>query len=94
MNDARPNDAPQKVLGVSRRDWPRQGSRVLPARFVLRLQQTVGNREVVRLLAAQSAQPAVDDQSPGSPARQPRPGWVTRFTTIWRRLWRKDAGRS
>jgi hypothetical protein len=40
------------------------GQRSLPLGFVVRLQQTVGNREVLRLLAAEARPPAAPPASP------------------------------
>jgi hypothetical protein len=46
------------------------GQRTFPQGFVLRLQQTVGNREVLRLLAAESSPAAAPVP------RRARVGWV------------------
>jgi hypothetical protein len=61
-----------------------QSGRVLPVRTVLRLQQTLGNREVVRLLAprlpaAQAAELLPVPATPAPPLRQ-------RLTAAWGRL--------
>jgi hypothetical protein len=66
-------------------DWPERGraDRRMPVRMVLRLQQTIGNREVVALLTRPPAAP------PTNEARSlPGAATVGRWLSAGRRLFR------
>ena len=65
----------------------------LPVRFVLRLQQTVGNRAVTRLLVPRptSTALAVVPQPPG--AVSVPSGRFVRWASFWRGLWKRPAAR-
>ena len=81
---------PQKIVGFPGRAVARDDSRLLPARFVLRLQQTVGNREVVRLLAPRPVPPMALVHSPSTLPVHVRPASrMERVAAWWRRLWRR-----
>jgi hypothetical protein len=71
-----------KIVGFAWKEFAPQRSGALPPRFVLRLQQTVGNQAVVRLLA----QPLVP-----ADLGTKKPGRIAAFFTPWRRLLRKPS---
>jgi hypothetical protein len=66
-----------------------QAGRALPVRTVLRLQQTIGNREVVRLLMPRLPPPqATELRSSPAPAT-PVPPLQLRLAAAWGRLSRR-----
>jgi hypothetical protein len=62
-------------------------TRALPPRFILRFQQTVGNREVVLLLAPPPALPTRAVAAAVAPA--PPMTCIARIPAAARRLWRR-----
>ena len=80
--------AVQKKVGSPWLDVEGRPGYVLPRRFVLRLQQTIGNQAVVRMLAPPTASIAL--VSAASAARTPEPvARATGMRGLWRRLWRR-----
>ncbi|WP_431272985.1 hypothetical protein ACQ858_12075 [Variovorax ureilyticus] len=78
--------------GLRRLRQGRAGSadRHLPPRTVLRLQQTLGNREVVRLLAVS---PSSTPPASCAPTEVPRVPLRTRLAIAWGRMKRGKAGK-
>ena len=86
------NAPSHRVVGFPGRTAAAAGSRPLPVRFVLRLQQTVGNREVERLLVARPApETALVRSSTQAPQRPRRASPMERIARWWRRLSRRPA---
>ena len=66
------NDPPKRTVGSFWRPGPNAPGRLLPVALVLRLQRTVGNREVGRLLLARHSAPAPEEPH----ARAPLSAWI------------------
>ena len=82
----------QKLVGFAGRPVAPVGPGSLPVRFVLRLQQTVGNREVERLLVARPAPGTALVRSSTQASQRPRrASAMERIARWWRRLSRRPA---
>lgn len=69
-------DSTNRTVGSFWRSTPNAPGRVLPVALVLRLQRTIGNREVIRLLLARNA--ARPEPTPAVKAA-PLPAWAYVF---------------
>ena len=85
------NNSSPKIVGFVWREVSPKRSRVLPARFVLRLQQTVGNQAVVRLLAQSLSSAHVLGQTAETLKKERTASRLAGLVTAWRRLLRTPA---
>ena len=86
--------APPASVGWPAAAQQRRRTGALPVRFVLRLQQTVGNRAVTRLLFPPTTSTALAVVSQPADAADPPPGRFARWASLWRGLWKRPAARA
>jgi hypothetical protein len=84
MKERPADDLSPRIVGFSRRRWSNEGG-ILPPRFLLRLQKTVGNREAVRLLDNRLTKSPVDVGSVRTRRPLLRLAFVGRVTRLLRR---------
>ena len=89
------SDAAPTIVGLSVAEQQRRRRiGALPVRFVLRLQQTVGNRAVTRLLLPRPTSTTLTVIPQPAVAVDPPAGRFARWASLWRGLWKRPAARA
>ena len=87
-------DAAPASVGLSAAAQQRRRTGALPVRFVLRLQQTLGNRAVTRLLFPPTTPTALAVVPQPAVAVDPPAGRFARWASLWLGLWKRPAARA